>query len=158
MKDVICPVNICYTSEAAREIYESAGGFAPATEGSAGIDLRMCGEADVFIAPGERVLVPSGISVQPKRAGVASFVYSRSGLGAREGITVAQGVGLIDPDYTGEIRVMLLNTSSVGRVVRRGERMAQLVFQPFFRADCTVVPALDSTARGSGGFGHTGAV
>ena len=87
---------------------------------------------------------------------MAGFLYSRSGLGARDGLTVAQGVGVIDPDYTGEILVMLLNTSAEERRIRRGERVAQLVFQPF------VMPAwqegsLSATERGEGGFGHTGA-
>ena len=105
---------------------------------------------------GGRVLVPAGVAVQPRRAGVAGFVYSRSGLGAKQGLTVAQGVGVIDPDYTGEIFVMLLNTSGKEKTLRRGERMAQLVFQPFFRSVCTEASALEHTERGDGGFGHTG--
>ena len=100
--------------------------------------------------------MPTGISVQPECAELAGFLYSRSGLGAREGLTVAQGVGLIDPDYTGEILVMLLNTSGEERVLRHGERMAQLVFQPVVRPDWDVVERLEDTERGSGGFGHTG--
>jgi dUTP pyrophosphatase len=88
--------------------------------------------------------------------GLAGFVFSRSGLGAREGLTVAQGVGLIDPDYRGEIMVYLLNTASEERRLRRGERMAQLVLLPFARAQWTLVPALGDTDRGAGGFGHTG--
>lgn len=152
-----CPVNICYVDDAARALYTTQGGLSYATALSAGLDLRACIEAAmVSIAPGERLCVPTGLSVAPCLAGVAGFVYSRSGLGAVQGLTVAQGVGLIDPDYRGEIQVYLLNTSSSTKHLRRGERMAQLVFQPYFQAILTEVDALDSTDRGAGGFGHSG--
>ena len=94
--------------------------------------------------------------MQPRAAGIAGFVYSRSGLGARDGITVAQGVGIIDPDYTGEILVFLLNTSGQERRIQNGERVAQLIFQPFVRPRWREVTELSATERGSGGFGHTG--
>lgn len=149
------PVRLAFVRPEAEQLY--AGALQPATRLSAGFDLRACLEApQVRIAPGERVCVPSGISVQPVRADLAGFLYSRSGLGAREGLTVAQGVGLIDPDYTGEILVMLLNTSGEERTLCRGERMAQLVFQPVVRPEWEVVARLEATERGSGGFGHTG--
>lgn len=153
----ICPVDVCYVNDAARELYESQGGLQYATPQSAGLDVRVCCErATVSIAAGERLCVPTGLMLAPVQAGVAAFVYSRSGLGAVQGLTVAQGVGLIDPDYRGEIMVFLLNTSGSMKHLRRGDRMAQLVFQPFFRAELTVVDALDSTQRGAGGFGHSG--
>ena len=105
-----CPVRLAFVREGARSLY--AGQLEPATAFSAGIDLRACLDEDcVRIPAGGRFCVPAGISVQPCEAGFAGFLYSRSGLGAREGLTVAQGVGVIDPDYTGEILVMLLNTS-----------------------------------------------
>ena len=127
-----CPVRLAFVREGARSLY--AGQLEPATAFSAGIDLRACLDEDcVRIPAGGRFCVPAGISVQPCEAGFAGFLYSRSGLGAREGLTVAQGVGVIDPDYTGEILVMLLNTSGEERILKRGERMAQLVFQPFVR-------------------------
>lgn len=149
------PVRLAFVRPEAEALY--AGALQPATRLSAGFDLRACLDApEIRIAAGERVCVPSGISVQPVRADLAGFLYSRSGLGAREGLTVAQGVGLIDPDYTGEILVMLLNTSGEERVLRQGERMAQLVFQPFVRPEWDIVPRLETTERGSGGFGHTG--
>jgi dUTP pyrophosphatase len=88
--------------------------------------------------------------------GVAGFVYSRSGLGAVKGLTVAQGVGVIDPDYRGEIRIYLLNTSSETLTVKRGERVAQLVFQTFVRLNPEEVDTLSESVRGAGGFGHTG--
>lgn len=135
------------------------GGFAPATAGSAGIDLRAClekQEEELVISPGQRMMVPAGVAIEPLRPGVAGFVYSRSGLGAVKGLVVAQGVGVIDPDYRGEILVYLLNTSPLPYALKRGERIAQLVLQPFFGIAPRVVAALGDTARGEGGFGHTG--
>ncbi len=91
-------------------------------------------------------------------AGVAGFVYSRSGLGTKDGLVVSQGVGVIDPDYRGEILVSLLNTSDQPRTVTRGQRIAQLVFQPIARALIVPEQSLSETSRGAGGFGHTGAI
>ncbi len=137
----------------------SGGGLAYATPDSAGLDLRACfAEESITIPPGERCAIPVGIAIEPDALNVAGFVYSRSGLGARHGLTVSQGVGVIDPDYRGEIVVSLLNTSGAERTVVRGERIAQLVFQPFFRAQLTPVEELGETSRGNGGFGHTGTV
>ena len=150
-------VNILF-SEGARELYPSVGPM-QATSGSAGFDLAAALAADapeLDIAPGARAVIPTGIAIEPLRGGIAGFVYSRSGLGAAKGLTVAQGVGLIDPDYRGEILVYLLNTSSMLHRLRRGDRIAQLVFQPFLSPEWTVVERLGETARGQGGFGHTG--
>lgn len=152
-----CPVHICYTSDDARALYQEQGGLSYATAQSAGLDLRACLDTDsVSIGAGERLCVPTGIRVAPCQSGIAGFVYSRSGLGAVQGLTVAQGVGLIDPDYRGEILIFLLNTSDSIKHLRRGERMAQLVFQPYYQAALIEVDALDSTVRGAGGFGHSG--
>ena len=160
------PVRLCYLSPAARALYAGpqgtdgdSAGLAYATPHAAGLDLRACLEAEEITVPaGGRVSVPTGIAVQPLQAHVAGFIYSRSGLGAREGLTVAQGVGVVDNDYRGEILVMLLNTSGTEKRLRRGERMAQLVFQPVIRAEISVADALDDTERGAGGFGHTGSL
>lgn len=131
--------------------------LAPATPDSAGLDLRAAlDDACVTIAPGGRLAVPTGLAIEIEHPGLAGFVYSRSGLGARDGLTVAQGVGLIDPDYRGELVVWLLNTSDQERTVCRGERIAQLVIAPFVRARVFPVDELGDTRRGSGGFGHTG--
>ncbi|NLW81802.1 MAG: dUTP diphosphatase [Desulfovibrionales bacterium] len=131
--------------------------FAYATPDSAGIDLRACmAEEEIHIAPGGRHRFPTGIAVECTMPGVAGFVYARSGLGTKEGLVVSQGVGVIDPDYRGEIMVSLLNTSREIRTVRRGQRIAQLVFQPILRAEIEPVETLSDTFRGSGGFGHTG--
>lgn len=131
--------------------------FGYATDGSAGIDLRACmAEAEIKLAPGTRHAFPTGVAVECTMPGVAGFVYSRSGLGAKEGLTVSQGVGVIDPDYRGEIVVSLLNTSNQTRAVTQGQRIAQLIFQPVVRAEIAPVETLSDTARGAGGFGHTG--
>lgn len=152
-----CPVRIHYLRPSARELYEAGGGLAYATKYSAGLDLRACSEEEeVLIPAGGRAKFPSGIAVEPRAPGIAGFVYSRSGLGAVQGLTVAQGVGVIDPDYRGEILIILLNTSGEERRVRRGERIAQLVFQPVARAGLAIVEELGTTERGAGGFGHTG--
>ncbi len=151
-------VLVCFMRHEAEALY--AGLPAYATPHAAGIDLRACfEEAQYCLEPGQRVLVPSGLAVQPvteEGQSVAGFVYSRSGLGAKYGITVAQGVGVIDADYRGEIMIMLINTSGAAYTIERGERVAQLVFQPIFRPELRVQKELSSSLRGAGGFGHTG--
>ena len=151
----VLPVRLAFTDSAAQALY--ASGPAPATSRSAGTDLRAClkGE-EAEIGPGCRLAVPTGLRIQPLQPGWAGFVYARSGLGARDGLTVAQGVGVIDPDYTGEIIVFLLNTSAEKRRIVRGERIAQLLFLPYARPDFLVDGDLQTTERGAGGFGHTG--
>lgn len=147
-------VYVCYLRDAKR-LYGNGIGYA--TAGSAGMDLRACIDCEEMeIAPGERVPVPSGISIEPRDGTMAGFVYSRSGLGAVKGLAVAQGVGVIDTDYRGEIVVWLLNTSHGAIHIRRGDRVAQLVFQPVCRARAVTVESLTETERGNGGFGHTG--
>lgn len=133
--------------------------LAYATEVSAGLDLRACIDAETLEIPaGGRAAIPAGLAIEIMRPGIAGFVFSRSGLGTKEGLTVSQGVGVIDPDYRGEIIVSLLNTSGQTRTIERGQRIAQLVFMPVFTARLTAVDALGETARGAGGFGHTGKV
>jgi dUTP pyrophosphatase len=143
----------------AAAIYNQSGPLS-ATHGSAGFDLRAdIGpelEKSVNIAPGERFMIETGIAIEALANGIAGFVYSRSGLGAIAGLTIAQGVGLIDPDYRGEIKIALLNTSSETHTVKRGDRIAQLVLQPFYRASFIPVEELGQTERGESGFGHTG--
>ncbi|WP_027184029.1 dUTP diphosphatase [Desulfovibrio inopinatus] len=129
----------------------------PATAHAAGADLRAALDSDrIVIAAGDRAAVPTGIAMEITRPGIAGFVFSRSGLGARDGLTVAQGVGLIDPDYRGEIIVWLLNTSNEPRTVLQGDRIAQLVLLPYFAGQYVDTDALSDTDRGAGGFGHTG--
>lgn len=139
------------------KLHYGKDGPAYATSGSAGLDLRACLDTPENIAPGERRCVPVGFAMELRSPGLAGFVFSRSGLGAKHGITVAQGVGVIDPDYRGEICVYLLNTSGEPRTIEPGERIAQLVIMPVALPSIAVVEALGETARGAGGFGHTGA-
>jgi len=153
------PLRIRYLRPSARALYEAEGGLAYATQHSAGLDLRACFDDEELIIPaGGRAKVPAGIAVEAATPGIAGFVYSRSGLGAVQGLTVAQGTGVIDPDYRGEILVFLLNTSGEERRLRRGERMAQLVFQPIVRVTPETAETLSETQRGAGGFGHTGSL
>jgi len=147
-------VYILYLRDAAALYGE---GLAYATPASAGMDLRACIEGEnLTIEAGQRAPVPAGICIEPRVPGVAGFIYSRSGLGAVKGLTVAQGVGVIDADSRGELVVWLLNTSDGPLTVNRGDRVAQLVFQPVCRLEPRGVDALSATERGSGGFGHTG--
>lgn len=157
------PVSVRFMRESAVELYETGengvSGLAYATPCSAGIDLRACFDAEEITIPaGERYPIPAGIAIDPGCNTVAGFIYSRSGLGTKKGLTVSQGVGVVDPDYRGEIFISILNTSGETRVIKRGERVAQLVFQPFFRARISIVNSLEETERGEGGFGHTGAM
>ena len=129
----------------------------PATPGSVGYDLKADLDVELItIAAGERYMISTGIRVQPKTPDIAAFVYSRSGLGTRPGLVVAQGVGVIDPDYTGLVKVCLLNTSQYAVTVRRGDKIAQMVFQSIVRPELHTVDFLQDTDRGSGGFGSTG--
>lgn len=151
-------VRIRYLRDA-KSVYAADGteGARYATPGSVGLDLRACCEPEEAIIPaGGRLALPTGLAVEPLSPGIAGFVYSRSGLGAVQGLTVAQGVGVIDPDYRGEITVILLNTSDETKRLRRGERIAQLVFQPAFQVELETSETLSATERGEGGFGHTG--
>ncbi len=128
-----------------------------ATPNSAGVDLRAWPkDTQVSLPPGERYPFPTGIALEITKAGVAGFIFSRSGLGTKQGLVVSQGVGVIDPDYRGEIIVSLLNNSLESRTVSRGQRIAQLIFMPWVQAKFQVAQELSSTERGSGGFGHTG--
>lgn len=129
------------------------------SEQAAGLDLRACiDEEELVFAPGQRHAVPSGMAIEIGAPGIAGFVFSRSGLGAKQGLTVSQGVGLIDPDYRGQIIVSLLNTSGEERRIRRGERIAQLVFLPYLHARLAPADELSATTRGGGGFGSTGTI
>lgn len=133
--------------------------LAAATPDSAGLDLRAALDMPFLDIPAaERVAVPTGLAIEIEAPGLAGFVFSRSGLGAKQGLTVAQGVGVIDPDYRGEIVVWLLNTSQNHLTITRGERIAQLVILPFARAAITAVDELGGSIRGGGGFGHTGRI
>ena len=125
-----------------------------AKPGDAGVDLRS--RVDVTIAPGERALVPTGLRIAIPD-GYAGFVQPRSGLALRHGITCLNSPGLIDSGYRGELAVLLINTDRTEAFrIERGERIAQLVIQAVASASFVEVADLDDSARGAGGFGHTG--
>ncbi len=129
-----------------------------ATDMSVGLDLRAAVNDKVSILPGQRAFINTGLAIEILEPNIAGFVFSRSGLGTKEGLVVTQGVGVIDPDYRGEIIVSLLNISDQEKTVLRGERIAQLLFMPAYQADIIIAKNLSSTKRGAGGFGHTGKV
>jgi len=128
---------------------------APATPGSAGVDLRAAVETTMTLAPGERALVPTGIAVALPD-GFEAQVRPRSGLAVRHGVALVNSPGTIDADYRGEIRVIAINLGDEPVTFRRGDRIAQLVVQPVPRVEWSPVDELPPTVRGEGGFGHTG--
>lgn len=126
-----------------------------ATAGAAGLDLRAAVESDVTLAPGGRLAVPTGLRLEIP-AGFEGQVRPRSGLALRHGVTVANAPGTIDSDYRGEVQVLLVHLGDQPFVIRRGERVAQLVLSPVVRAELAEVESLEPSDRGSGGFGSTG--
>ena len=126
------------------------------TEGAVGLDLAAAVAAPVALAPGQRSLIPTGwaVAIPP---GFEGQVRPRSGLALRHGFTVLNAPGTIDPDYRGELKVLLINLGQEEFVVAPGDRIAQLVLCPVARAEVTLVEALDATPRGGGGYGSTGA-
>jgi dUTP pyrophosphatase len=125
------------------------------TEGAAGVDLVAALDGPIVLPPLGRAQVPTGISIALP-AGYEAQVRPRSGLAARQGVTVLNSPGTIDADYRGEVQVILVNLSDGPREVRRGDRIAQMVVAPVSRLDWREVATLDETARGAGGFGSTG--
>ncbi len=126
------------------------------TKGSAGMDLKAAIDEDIIILPGERKLIPSGIAISLSHKNTVALIYARSGLAAKHGIGLANSVGVVDSDYRGEIFCPLINLSDKEFILKPLERMAQLIIAPVHIMDIEVVEELDSTVRGSGGFGHTG--
>jgi dUTP pyrophosphatase len=126
-----------------------------ATAAAAGCDLAAAVEDELVLAPGQRELVPTGFAIELPD-GYEAQVRPRSGLALRHGIVLPNAPGTIDADYRGEIRVILMNLGSEPFVIRRGDRIAQLVVAPVVRVGWDEAQALDETERGDGGFGHTG--
>lgn len=127
------------------------------SELAAGADLYAALETELTLAPGERALIPTGIAAQPDRDDCVLLLTARSGLAVKKGVTLSNGVGVVDADYRGEICVGLVNLGSGSVTIQPGDRIAQLLVLPILRADFTEVETLTETERGSGGFGHTGA-
>lgn len=122
---------------------------------AAGADLYACLDEAVTIAPGEVYWVPTGIALEVPK-GCAGLVYARSSMGAKRGLAPANKVGVVDSDYRGEIRVVLLNHSGQPQTLQPGERVAQFVITPVLTPAYEEVEQLSDTTRGTGGFGSTG--
>lgn len=125
------------------------------TDGSAGFDLHAAIDEPSTVSPGETLVVPTGLAMEIPQ-GYAGMIFTRSGLGVKHGMVVKNGVGVIDSDYRGELRVALYNCDKEPYTVTPGERVAQLVLLPVGILPVTEVQELDETVRGTGGFGSTG--
>ena len=127
-----------------------------ATEGAAAMDLCACVDGEVTVAPRALVSIPTGIAIALPSAEYVALVFARSGLGIKHGVCLSNGVGVIDSDYRGEIRVGLTNLSDTPYTISPGDRIAQLAVVPVVQARLTVCDELPESGRGAGGFGSTG--
>lgn len=127
-----------------------------ATQASAGLDLRAALETALELAPGDAALVPSGIAIHIGDPLLCAVILPRSGLGHRHGIVLGNGTGLIDADYQGPLLISVWNRGREAFTIQPGDRIAQLVVTPIARVQLQVVDTFVDSARGAGGFGHTG--
>ena len=127
-----------------------------ATDGSAGLDLRVCINEPIQIAPQETILLPTGLSIYIADPKLAAVILPRSGLGHKHGIVLGNLVGLIDSDYQGELKISCWNRGIEHFTVNPGERIAQLVFIPVVQAAFEIVEDFTESSRGEGGFGSSG--
>ena len=127
-----------------------------ATGGSAGMDLRACIDTDLLLEPGKSELIPTGLAIYLEDPGLAAVVLPRSGLGHKHGVVLGNLVGLIDSDYQGHLMVSCWNRGREPFTIKPGERIAQLVVVPVVQVELEVVEDFTATARGGGGFGHSG--
>lgn len=127
-----------------------------ATPGSAGLDLRVCLDEPLQIAPQETVLLPTGLAIYIADPNLAAVILPRSGLGHKHGIVLGNLVGLIDSDYQGELKISCWNRHHEHFTVHPGDRIAQLVFLQIARASFTMVDNFTQSSRGEGGFGSSG--
>ncbi|MCW9013424.1 MAG: dUTP diphosphatase [Gammaproteobacteria bacterium] len=127
-----------------------------ATEGSAGMDLRACIDNPISLQPGGTELIPTGIAIHISDPKLAATILPRSGLGHKHGIVLGNLVGLIDSDYQGQLFVSVWNRGDKNFTIEVGDRIAQLVFLPVVQVDFDLVDEFDDSARGAGGFGHSG--
>jgi len=127
-----------------------------ATSGSAGMDLHACIKEAIVIKPKQIIKIPTGIAIHINNNNVGGFVFPRSGLASKHGITLVNAVGVIDSDYVGEIICPMINLSESDYTVNPGDRIAQIVFLPVYCANLILTDELQSTERGTGGFGSTG--
>ena len=139
-----------------KKLHEGATIPHRATPGSAGMDLYACIEEPITIFPNQLVTVPTGIAIALPDSGCVALIFARSGLGVKHGISLSNGVGVIDSDYRGEIKVGLCNLGNEPYTISPNERVAQLVVTPVLPLPVEETDSLDETERGSGGFGSTG--
>ncbi|MCE1163637.1 MAG: dUTP diphosphatase [Thiomonas sp.] len=128
-----------------------------ASPGSAGMDLRACIDEPLTLQPGQAELIPTGLAMHLGDPGLCAMLLPRSGLGHKHGVVLGNLVGLIDSDYQGPLMVSCWNRGSTAYTVQPLERIAQMVIVPVVQAQWEVVDSFDATARGTGGFGSTGA-
>ncbi|MDF1758520.1 MAG: dUTP diphosphatase [Legionellaceae bacterium] len=126
------------------------------TQGSAGLDLRVCIDEPLQIAPQETKLLPTGLAIYIEDPNLAAIILPRSGLGHKHGIVLGNLVGLIDSDYQGELKISCWNRNSDHFTINPGDRIAQLVFLPIVLANFKLVDSFEETARKDGGFGSSG--
>lgn len=126
------------------------------TDGAAAMDLSACLTEPLTLNHGDLAMVPTGIAISLPSGDYMALVFARSGLGVKHGISLSNGVGVIDSDYRGEISVGLTNLSQNPYTIQNGDRIAQLAVVPVAHPGLTVVSQLDDTARSDGGFGSTG--
>ena len=127
-----------------------------ATDGSAGLDMRACIDEPLTVAPGETVLVPTGLAIHIGDPGLAAVLWPRSGLGHKHGLVLGNLTGLIDSDYQGQVFISCWNRGSRAYEVQPAERIAQMVFVPVEQVQFDVVTEFDQSDRGAGGFGSSG--
>lgn len=127
----------------------------PATELAAGLDLRACLDRALTLAPGQCELIGSGIALDFADSGLAALIIPRSGMGHKRGLILGNSTGLVDADYTGELKISLWNRGAEAQIIEPLERIAQLMFVPVVHARLIETEAVTQTARGEGGFGHT---
>ncbi|VFP82797.1 dUTP diphosphatase [Candidatus Erwinia haradaeae] len=127
-----------------------------ATAGSAGLDLRACIDNKMLLRPGGTCLIPTGLALDISNPQITALILPRSGLGHTHGIVLGNLVGLIDSDYHGQIMVSTWNRGIGPFFITPGERIAQIIFLPIIQVEFNIVENLNSSIRGSGGFGHTG--
>jgi dUTP pyrophosphatase len=127
-----------------------------ATDGSAGLDMRACIDEALTLEPGETTLIPTGLAIHIGNPALAAVLLPRSGLGHKHGLVLGNLTGLIDSDYQGQVFISCWNRGSKSYDIQPGERIAQMVFVPVAQVEFELVEEFDDSARGSGGFGHSG--
>lgn len=148
-------MNIMQTNVKIKKLNPAATTPTYGTEFAAGADLYACTDESITINPGETQFIHTGLAMEIPE-GLVGLIYARSGMACKKGVAPANKVGVIDSDYRGEIIVALYNHSETPLVVNNGERVAQMVYAPYYHAQFTEVNELEDSVRGEGGFGSTG--